>query len=141
MEKREGSYQEIQQPEIIEGLVAKGKEEVRDLLGLIEMDFFGVGDRYGFEQLLPEVENWNTLNEIEREKFLKELGPFLGADLIGVSEEQVVRRYREEGVKGQPSEGGANVRVLATKFPELEIHVMEYTSPDLGIRYDLVRAR
>jgi len=51
----------------------------------------------------------------------------------------VVRSYKEPGVSGQPSESGADVRVLITKLPELEIHVMEYKNPKLGVRYDLVR--
>lgn len=77
--------------------------------------------------------------EKERQNFLKLLSSYLDVDLLNTPDNKVTRSYKEQGVPGQPSEGGADVRALATKFPELEIHIMEYKNPKLGVRCDLVR--
>ncbi len=140
MEKQEGINRHPQEKEIEKGVAEVViKERMSELLELIEMDFFEVGNRYGVEQFFPDPTEWDSLKEKERQDFLKLLGSYLDADLLNILDNKVTRSYKEQGVPGQPSEGGADVRVLATKFPELEIHVMEYKNPKLGVRYDLVR--
>lgn len=127
----------------IETLVARARERAEELCGLMEIDFFKVGERYGFEQLeqlLPDPDNWDVLSEATHLEFIREVGNYLGVDLLDIPEEKAVRRYREEGLVGQPSEGGADVRVLRTNISGLEIHVMDYANPALGTKYDLVRS-
>ncbi len=144
----------LSQPEV-EKMVERAKEELQDLRELIELDFFGVGDRYSFEQniqgptkvhpqlgdLMPGDGYWRSLVGEQRRFFLSQMGFLLGTDLLNIQEDKVIRNYHEEGVVGTSSEGGASVRVLQTKFPELEIHVLEYKNPELGTRYDLVRSK
>ncbi len=119
-------------------LVAKAEEAVEDVLGLVEMDFLKVGNRYGFEQIFPDSDSWERI-PLGRQTFLEVVGSRLGVDLINISEEQIIRRYKEEGVKGHRSEGGGEVVVLRTNESQLTIHVLEYANPDLGTRYDFVR--
>jgi hypothetical protein len=110
--------------------------------GLIETGFFKVGERCGFEYLeqpSPNPDDWVVLSKADRLEFIKGVGDYLGVDLLNIPEEKVVRRYREEGVAGEPSEDGADVRVLKTNIPGLEIHVMNYANSALGTKYDLVR--
>jgi len=127
----------------IESLVARARERMEELRDLIEMDIFKVGERYGFEQLEQlshDPDNWVVLSEEAQREFIKRAGDYLGVDLFHIPEEKVVRRYRGKGIAGQPSEDGADVCVLRTNIPGLEIHVMDYANPELGTRYDLVRS-
>ncbi|PIS14253.1 hypothetical protein COT64_03605 [Candidatus Shapirobacteria bacterium CG09_land_8_20_14_0_10_39_12] len=140
MEKQEGINRHPQEKEIKEGVAELViKERMDELLELIEIGFFEVGNRYGVEQFFPDPTEWDSLKEKEQQDFLKALGSYLDVDLLNITNDKVVRSYKEPGVSGQPSESGADVRVLITKLPELEIHVMEYKNPKLGVRYDLVR--
>lgn len=126
-----------------ETLVARTRQGVEELRGLMEMDFLKVGERWGleqFEQLSPNPDDWVVLSEADHLEFIREVGNYLGVDLLHIPEEKVVRRYREKGIEGQPSEDGADVRVLKTNIPGLEIHVIDYANPALGTRYDLVRS-
>jgi hypothetical protein len=126
-----------------ERLVARARQKVEELRCLVEMDFFNVGDRYGFEQLeqlSPNPDEWVVLSEAAHLEFIKAVGDCLGVDLLHISEEKVVQRYREEGIAGELSEEGADVCVLKTNIPGLEIHVMNYANSELGTRYDLVRS-
>lgn len=117
------------------------RERIDDLLELINADFIDIDGRYGIEQFFPDPEKWDRLDESARQLFNRLLGKYLGVELITPPpEEQVIRRYHEEGVIGKPSEGGAEVTVLRTKFTQLEVHVMTYQNPELGVRYDLVRS-
>ena len=118
---------------------ARVEQAVKDVLELVEMEFIRVGEGYGFEQILPNPMSWPIVLEETRREIIEIVGSRLGVDLINVPEDQVIRRYREEGVMGQPSEGGADVIVLKTNEPQLTIHVFEYVNPDLGTRYDFVR--
>lgn len=118
----------------------KVEKEIESLLELIESDFFEIGGHYGVEQFLEDSETWGSMDMDEQQVLLGALGNFLGVDLSNFPSEQIAKKYHEEGVVGQLSEGGAEVLVLRTIFPQLEVHVMDYANPEVGRRYDLVRA-
>ena len=117
----------------------KIEKEIKSLLELIETDFFEVGDHYGVEQFLEDPNSWGSMNVDEQQVLLGTLGEYLNVDLSDFSSEQIVGNYHEEGIVGQPTEGGAEVVVLRTKFPQLNIYVFDYANPEVGRRYDLVR--
>ncbi len=114
------------------------RERIAELLGLIEIDFFGAGEHYGLEQFLSDPEKWGDLTDSDRRLLLKSAGETLGVDLLA-PQQAVARQYREKGVIGEPSEGGARVDVLTTNNPQLELHVFRYDNLSLGTRYDIVR--
>ena len=132
---------ESKNTEAIELLIQKGREEVDNLLELSGMEFFGVGDKYGFEQVIGEDggKEWMGMSEEEKVKFLNGMGQILGVELVNFRPEDVVRRESQEGVDGTITEEGVEVTVLKTKYPEFEIHVMEYKNPDLPKYYEIVR--
>lgn len=131
--------------EEVKGMIKRGREEIGNILELSEMGFFNVGDRYSFDQIVqgstpldPEPgdlfaeEDWRSLSEDQKAKFLKGMGEALGVELIKVREEDVVERKFVEG---------AEATVLKTRYPGLQVYVMHYKDPDLGTRYDLVRSK
>ena len=136
-------------------LLKRAKEMIKDLPELIEIDSFMVGDEFGFGQLIGELEAdiilepedkpilafWPLLDDSQKRTVLNKVGKMLGVNLKDINEDQIVRHYSGEGIKGTPSESGANIQVLQTKLPELEVHIITYKNPELGTRYDLVRAR
>lgn len=137
------SMEQRDEHEIQENTEAFWKErvegEIESLLELIESDFIEVGGHYGIEQLLEDPGTWGSMGVDEQQVLLGALGNFLGVDLSNFPSGQIARKYREKGVVGQSSEGGAEVLVLRTEFPQLEVHVMDYANPEVGRRYDLVR--
>ncbi len=46
----------------IEALAARIKEKVDEVIELVEMDFIGVGERYGLEQILNDPYEWEELS-------------------------------------------------------------------------------
>jgi hypothetical protein len=138
MSQETGQEQSEQQARI-ETWRLKTQETVDELCELAEMDFFGIGDRYGLEQMLEEPLDWGGVDKTERESLLKGVGSTLGVNLLTFTDNDVLRTYDEEGVPEIETETGAKVSVLATKVPELEVHIMRYNNPSLGTRYDLVR--
>ena len=122
-------------------------ESIREL---IETGFFEPDTRIGLGVLIEksaldlptwEVEDseaWIALSDKQKRDFLRNVGIHLWVDMEHLTAERAIRTYREEGIRGSPSEGGADVRVFNTKFPELELHVMDYDNSDIGRRYDLV---
>ena len=132
--------QEISPEGRVEKFLGEAREHLESVRELSEMDFFEISDRYGFEQVVGE-EEWSNLSGDEEAQFLKGVGEMLGVDLVNIREEEVVRREFQEGVKGEKTEKGADVTVLRTKDEMFEVHVMNYKNPDLGTRYDIVRAK
>lgn len=122
----------------IEALIAKGKEEVESLLELSEMGFFSEGERYSFEQITGEG-NWEHLPETQRAEFIKGMGTILGVQILNYGESDVIRREFQEGVTGERTEKGAEATVLKTKYPQFEVHVVDYRNPDIPRHYDIVR--
>jgi N-acetyl-beta-hexosaminidase len=123
----------------IEALAAQIKEKVDEVVELVEMDFIGVGEDYALEQMLNDPYQWEKLNVKTRELIIFGVGAYLGVDLVKLPKEQITRRYHEKGVKGQRSEGGAEVVVMKTAHPQIAVHVFDYANPELGTRYNLVR--
>ncbi|HUV43140.1 MAG TPA: hypothetical protein VMY36_04550 [Patescibacteria group bacterium] len=139
MENEElNSEMEALEPQI-EILAARIKEKVNEVIELVEMDFIGVRERYGLEQILNDPYEWEKLSAEAREVIIVGVRAYLGVDLINLPREQITRKYHEEGVKGERSEGGAEVTVMRTNNPQITVHVLEYANPELGTRYDLVR--
>lgn len=132
---------EIPGTEPVETLILRGKEEVENLLELSEMGFFGEGEKYGFEQVLGEDggKEWIGLSEEEKAKFLSGMGQILGVELVNIRPEDVKRREFQEGVEGEVTEEGAEVTVLKTKYPGLEIQIRDYKNPGLPRYYDMVK--
>ena len=116
-------------------------EKIDELKEMIEMDFFEPGNAYPIDQFYLDAfgGDWDSVDDVYKEKFLKSLGASLGVDLLNFSEKDVIREFDEPGVKDAPSEGGAKVVVLNTKDPKLEVHVSDYSDTKLGRKYDLVR--
>lgn len=136
---QETGQEQSEQQERIEAWRLKTQETVDDLCELVEMDFFGVEDRYGLEQMLEEPVDWGGVDDTERDNLLKGAGSALGVNLLTFTDDYVLRTYDEKGVPGTETQEGAKVSVLATGVPELEVHVMLYNNPSLGTRYDLVK--
>lgn len=119
---------------------------------LTEIGFLEPGTRIGLGVLIEnsapdlpvwEVEDseaWIFLSDREKRGFLRNVGIHLGVDMEQLTSERAIRTYKEGGIRGAPSEGGADVMVFNTKFPVLELHVMDYGNSDIGRRYDLVVA-
>jgi len=138
MEGKEG----FKTPEKGEIKLEKGIEgKIDELKEMIEMDFFEQGNAYSIGDFYLDAfgGDWDSVDDVYKEKFLKSLGASLGIDLLNFSEKDVVREFDEPGVKGAPSEGGAKVVVLNTKDYDLEVHVSDYKNPKLKRQYDLVR--
>lgn len=122
-----------------EEIIARVGEKIKEVVELVEINFIKVEDRYGFEQMLADPSIWGEMNVAARQEIVMAVGFCLGVDLISLPEEQIIRKYHEEGVKGELSESGAEVMVMKTNNPQLTIHVLEYVNPELGTRYDFVR--
>lgn len=118
----------------------KMEETITELLELIAIDYFQVNNSYGFEQMFDEPsDDWDKLDNSEREALLKGVGSALGVNLLTFADSDVLSTYHEDGVPGTVTKKGGEVSVLATKFAELKVHVTQYENPDLITRYDLVR--
>ena len=92
------------------------------------------------EENQPVAEIWDSLADQERRRILATAGELLDVDLLDVGPKKPARHYHLDGVVGERTEGGAEVDVLNTALPDLEIHVLHYQNPKLGTRYDLVRS-
>ena len=111
----------------VEKLVKDAKEHIESIRELAEMDFFELQDRYGFEQMVGD--EWASLSGEEVKQFFEGIGEILEVDLVNIHEEDVVRREFQEGVKGEKTEGGADVTVLRTTDEMFEVQVMNYKNP------------
>ena len=128
------------------------KSNVESTAGLIEEGFLETGARFGLGELteyysmdmlspqVSDVDAWVIASERERESFLRNVVIELGLVPEQLTSERAKRTYKDEGVRGQPSEGGGEVMVFPTVFPRLELHVLIYGNEDVGRRYDLVVA-
>lgn len=75
-------------------------------------------------------------------RFEENLATWLASfeELLDIGSKQIARHYHLDGVPGEKTEGGAEVDVLNTAIPDLEVHVLHYQNPEVGTRYDLVRS-
>lgn len=115
-------------------------EETKELLDIIiEAKDIWEGEHYPLEQVLVQVGwDWERLHPVIKEVFLKEIGEYLGIDLVNPPKDKLIREYEMKGVMGAPTEGmTAEVQVFPTKFSEIELHLVRYPEP-VGVRYDLV---
>lgn len=110
---------------------------------LIDSGFIEAGERYGFDQLVEEagIGRWEGMSEEAKSGAFTAVHLRFGIDLANeIPEEIVIKRYKEEGVRRARSEKGALVQVVPTLDPDVEVHIMDYEEPELGRRYDFVRA-
>lgn len=105
---------------------------------------FGLGELAetpSFDMYSPQVNEldaWIVASEDNKKSFLRNMIIALGLTVENLTQERAKRTYKEDGIRGTPSEGGAEIMVFDTQFPRLELHVLQYNNSDMGTKYDLV---
>lgn len=89
-----------------------------------------------FDQV-NEEDPWAIASKKEKENFLRNV--IIELELVPeqLTRERAIHTFRDEGLRGESSEGGADVMVFKTKYP-IDLHVKSYGDNTVGNRYDLV---
>ncbi len=126
------------------------KSNAESTVELIREGFLQSGTRFGLGELaespsmdmlspqVDDVDAWVLADKDERKGFLRNVIIELGLVPDRLTRERAITAYEDPGIRGEPSEGGADVMVFKTQYPRLELHVLEYKNDDVGRRYDLV---
>ena len=114
------------------------RETFESLLELWQGRFMEDGSMYGIEQLTDNPEKWDQLQEARRQIILEEVSKLVGLDLLNPPVSAILKTYKDEGSRGEPSEHGGEVRIYRTNLADVTVEITYYDSPSIGTRYNIV---